>query len=247
MEFKSKNPFLSGKSFKTGAGVYASDYQVMTVNGTMNKTYTLFILLVAGAFVPFYMQEQGMNFFPAAIASLIVGLIMVIIASVSPKTSPYTAPAYALFEGVFIGALSLILNNKYPGIAIQAVVATFTTFGICLALYRFGVVKVTEQFKSVVVASTLAIGTYYLVSIVLGMFGISLFHHGNSLVSIGFSVFVIVIAALNLIMDFDLIEQGARRQLPKYMEWYSGMGLVITMVWLYVEFLRLLSKIQSRN
>ncbi len=122
------------------------------------------------------------------------------------------------------------------------------TFGVCLALYRFKVVKVTEKFKSVVIASTLAIATYYLVSMLFYWIGgVSFFHHNNSLMSIGFSVFVIVIASLNLFLDFDQIEEGANRRMPKYMEWYGAMGLIITLVWLYLEFLRLLSKLQSRN
>ncbi|WP_411406473.1 Bax inhibitor-1/YccA family membrane protein [Flavobacterium sp. RHBU_3] len=248
MELKSRNPFFGGKSYKSATDVYAADYEIMTVKGTVNKTFILFALLFAGAILPFYMLLQGINPYPAAVGSVIVAIIMVVVSSISPKLSPYTAPAYALFEGVFIGTVSLIFEAKYPGIVIQAVAGSLVTFGVCLALYRFGVVKVTEQFKSVVIAATLAICTYYLISALLGwIFGISLFHHGNSLVSIGFSIFVIIIAALNLILDFDLVEQGARRQLPKYMEWFAGMGLVITMVWLYVEFLRLLSKLQSRN
>ncbi|HYD91787.1 MAG TPA: Bax inhibitor-1/YccA family protein, partial [Flavobacterium sp.] len=134
------------------------------------------------------------------------------------------------------------------GIVIQAVGATFVTFGVCLALYRFRIIKVTEQFRSVVVAATLAILTYYILSWVLSLFiNFEPVHQGNSLISIGISVFVIVIAALNLFLDFDMIEQGAQRRLPKYMEWFGAMGLVVTLVWLYIELLRLLSKISSRD
>ena len=258
MEFKSKNPFLSNKSFTKGqTNVYTADGRpveiidynnTMTVQGAINKTALLFTLLLAGAGLTLWMGLQGYNPWTLAITGFFAAFVLIIIGSVAPKTSPYVAPAYALFEGLFVGGLSSILELKYPGIALQAVAATFVTFGVCLALYRFGVVKVTEQFKSVVIASTLAIGTYYLISMLFYFIGgVSFFHHGNSLMSIGFSIFVIIIAALNLFMDFDMIEQGARQRNPKYMEWFGAMGLVITMVWLYIEFLRLLSKLQSRN
>jgi len=255
MELKSKNPFLNNKSFTaTSAKERAYDTEIidynntMTISGTMNKTLIMFVLLLAGASVTWYMAFTGQNPIILTIAGAIIGFIMVIAATFSPKNSQYLAPAYALFEGLFIGGISAILEISYPGIAIQAVGATFVTFIVCLALYRFKIVQVTEQFKSVVLASTLAIGTFYLISMIATWgFGVQMFHHGNSLMSIGFSVVVIIVAALNLFMDFDMIEQGAKRSMPKYMEWYGGMGLIITLVWLYLEFLRLLSKLQSRN
>jgi uncharacterized YccA/Bax inhibitor family protein len=158
------------------------------------------------------------------------------------------APAYALFEGLFIGGISAIFEIKYPGIVIEAVAATLVTFVVCLLLYKYKIVQVTEQFKSVVVAATLAIATYYLISWLFSMFTSFVpVHHGSSLMSIGISVFVIVIAALNLFLDFDEIENGVQRKLPKYMEWFGAMGLMITLVWLYIEFLRLLSKLYSRD
>jgi uncharacterized YccA/Bax inhibitor family protein len=136
----------------------------------------------------------------------------------------------------------------HPGIVINAVGGTFITFLVCFALFKFGIVKVNDTFRSVVVAATVAIGVYYLISWLLSMFTSFVpVHYGNSLISIGISVFVIVIAALNLFLDFDQIEKGAQQRLPKYMEWYGAMGLMITLVWLYIEFLRLLSKISSRD
>ncbi len=211
----------------------------------MGKTAILFGLLLVGALVPFYLIAQGMNFYMPAIVSFVIALIISLAVGFTPKHSRYLAPAYALFEGVVIGSLSILFEVYVkPGIVLQAVAGTFVTFIVCLLLYRFRVVKVTERFKSVAIAATLAIGTYYLVSIVLSWgFGVTLFHHGNSLISIGFSIFVIVIAALNLFLDFDMIEEGAQRSLPKYMEWFSAMGLMITMIWLYLEFLKLLAKL----
>ena len=127
-------------------------------------------------------------------------------------------------------------------------ISSFVTFLICLGLFKFNIVKVNQTFRNVVVASTLAIATYYLLSFIGGLiFDFQAFHHGNSLMSIGFSVFVIVIAALNLFLDFDMIQESAKNKLPKYMEWFGAMGLLITLVWLYVEFLRLLSKLSSRD
>jgi uncharacterized YccA/Bax inhibitor family protein len=177
----------------------------------------------------------------------IIGMILVLVSTFKPHLSTYLAPAYALFEGLFIGGISAIFEVMYPGIVIQAVGATFVTFLVCFVLYKYQIVQVTEKFKSVVIAATLAIGVYYLISWMLTMFtSFQPVHYGNSMMSIGVSVFVIVIAALNLFLDFDQIEKGAEQKMPKYMEWYGAMGLMITLVWLYIEFLRLLSKLNRK-
>lgn len=254
MQLKSKNPFFK-KSFSNEATVYNSDgsqvidyNETMTVKGTITKSFILFGLLLVGAVIPVYLALAGKNPLVPGIISAVIGIGLVIACSVSPKNSRYLAPAYALFEGVFVGAISLLFELRYPGVVVQGVLGTLVTFGVCLALYRFGIVKVTEQFRSIVIAATLAIASYYLISMLFYWIGgISLFHHGNSLMSIGFSIVVIILAAMNLILDFDNIENGAAQRMPKYMEWFSGMGLIITLVWLYLEFLRLLSKLQSRN
>ena len=254
MELRSKNPFLNNKSYTSNkADVYNTedrpaqiiDYNnTMTVQGAVTKSFILFALLMAGAGITWYMAFTGQNPLGLTIAGAVIGMILVIAASFSPKNSRYLAPGYAVFEGLFIGGISALFEVRYPGLVIKAVASTMVTFGVCLALYRFGVVKVTEKFKSVVIASTLAIATYYLISMLFYWIGgVSFFHHNNSLMSIGFSVFVVVIAALNLFLDFDQIEEGVKRRLPKHMEWYGAMGLIITLVWLYVEFLRLLSKL----
>jgi uncharacterized YccA/Bax inhibitor family protein len=257
MRFKSNNPFLSKKFTDNNTTLYNTsgqpveiiDYNnTMTVQGAISKSFIMFALLLAGAAITWHMAFNGQNPLTLTIGGAIIGLVLVIAASVSPKNAPYLAPAYALFEGLFIGGISALFEVRYPGVVFQAVGASLVTFAVCLALYRFGVVKVTEQFKSVVIASTLAIASFYLISMLFYWIGgVTFFHHGNTLMSIGFSVFVIVIAALNLFLDFDMIEQGAQRKLPKYMEWFGAMGLIITLVWLYVEFLRLISKLQSRN
>lgn len=256
MNFNSKNPFLNTKTFSTAVSKNDQVHQTtildyndeMTLSGTINKSLILFLLLTASAVVIWWLTFNGMNPMVPAIGGAVVGLILVVISAFKPQYSPYLAPGYALFEGLFIGGISAIFEAMYPGIVIQAVGATFVTFMICLGLYKYKIVKVTEQFKSVVVAATLAIATYYLISWVFSMFTSFVpVHYGGSWMSIGISVFVIVIAALNLFLDFDRIEKGAEQKMPKYMEWYGAMGLMITLVWLYIEFLRLLSKLNSKN
>nr|WP_322623337.1 Bax inhibitor-1/YccA family protein [uncultured Flavobacterium sp.] len=258
METKSRNPFLTDKAFKNSkTSVYDANgnpvnvidrNDIMTINGTINKTFILFALLFAGALVPFFMQAAGLNPLPGAIASAIVALVMVFGASFAPKYSAYLAPGYALFEGVFISTVSILFEAKYNGIVSQAVMATLITFGVALALYRFRIIRVTERFKSIIITAMFAVISYYLIAFLFSFFGgIQPFHVGNSIASIGFSIFLVGLAAANLLLDFNFIEEGAQRGLPKYMEWYSGMGLLVTLVWLYMEILRLLSKIQSRN
>lgn len=257
MNFKSQNPFLNNKSFSATTASRKEqvhnatiiDYnQEMTLSGTISKTVLLFLLLTASAMVIWWMTFNGMNPLVPAIGGAIVGLILVVISAFKPQYSPYLAPGYALFEGLFIGGISAIFETMYPGIVIQAVGATFVTFIVCLGLYKYRIVKVTEQFKSVVIAATLAIATYYVISWLFSMFtSFEPVHYGNSMMSIGISIFVIIIAALNLFLDFDRIEKGVQQKMPKYMEWFGAMGLMITLVWLYIEFLRLLSKLNSKN
>lgn len=259
----SNNPFLNNKAFSTKVSRKDEVHQAtiidnpetiidadqnMTLSGTINKSLILFLLLTASAIVIWWATFNGMNPMVPAFGGAIVGLILVVIAAFKPQYARYLAPGYALFEGLFIGGVSAIFEIRYPGIVTQAVGATFVTFAICLGLYKYRIVKVTEQFKSVVIAATLAIATYYLISWLVSLFTSFVpVHYGNSMWSIGISVFVIIIAALNLFLDFDRIEEGVEHQMPKFMEWYGAMGLMITLVWLYIEFLRLLSKLNSRD
>jgi uncharacterized YccA/Bax inhibitor family protein len=250
---ESKNPFFRTKTFNNTSAandnVRVIDYSdTMTVSGTINKSFILLMLLVATAFITWNLSFNGYNPIVLTIGGAIVGLILVLISSFKPQLSTYLAPAYALFEGLFIGGISAFFEASYRGLVSQAIGATIVTFLVCFALYKYKIVQVTEKFKSVVIAATLAIGVYYLVSWLLSMFtSFQPAHYGNSMMSIGISVFVIVVAALNLFLDFDQIEKGAQERMPKYMEWYSAMGLMITLVWLYIEFLRLLSKLSSRD
>ncbi|RZJ68061.1 MAG: Bax inhibitor-1/YccA family protein [Flavobacterium sp.] len=255
--FKSNNPFFKNKSFtntsraaeKVHEAVVIDYNETMTVSGTINKTIFMLLGLMASAGVTWFLIATGaLNPFIPLVAGAILGIVFVLVVSFKPQHSAWVAPGYAIFEGLFIGALSAIFEAMYPGIVIQAVAATFVTFLVCLGLYRAGIVKVTERFKSVVIGATMAIALYYLLSWISTFFiNYQPIHHGNSLMSIGISVFVIVIAALNLFLDFDQIEKGAQQRHPKFMEWFGAMGLIITLVWLYVEFLRLLSKLASRD
>lgn len=249
---ESKNPFFNTKSYTNSEKVHDAviiDYnQTMTLNGTMNKAFIMLLLLVAGAATTWTLIGTGSNAIVLILGGAIVGLIAVLVATFKPHLSPYLAPGYAIFEGLFIGGISAFFEAMYPGIVIQAVGATFVTFFVCLILYKYQIVKVTERFRSVVVAATLAIAAYYLISWLLSLFlNFQPVHHGSSMMSIGISLFVIVIAALNIFLDFDQIERGVANRSPKYMEWYGAMGLMITLVWLYIEFLRLLSKLNSRD
>ena len=253
---ESQNPFFKNKTFSTALSkpndtVHKSsviDYNdEMTVSGTINKSFLLLLLLVAGAAVTWTITNNGQNPMIFIIGGAIMGLILVLISSFKPQYSGYLAPGYAVFEGLFIGGISAIFEIRYPGIVIQAVAATFVTFIVCLGLYKFKIVSVTEKFRSVVIGATMAIAAYYLLSWIASfVIKFEAIHQGNSPLSIGISVFVIIIASLNLFLDFDQIDKGAQSKMPKYMEWYGAMGLMITLVWLYIEFLRLLSKLNRK-
>jgi len=248
----SGNPALKESTFlDLGSGTVVSRASgAMTLNGTVNKTgLLLFLAVITAAFAwnQVEVTAEGMTGGLYVWGGLIGGFILAMVTVFKKEWSPVTAPMYALVEGFFLGGISAIFEARYPGIAFQAVLLTFGTLFALLMAYRSGLIKATENFKMGVVAATGGIALVYLATIVLGFFGVEIpMIHGNGIVGIGFSLFVIVIAALNLVLDFDFIETGVERGAPKYMEWYGAFGLMITLVWLYIEFLRLLSKLQSR-
>ena len=256
---RSGNPALKESTFlDLGSGTVVSrDAGAMTLNGTVNKTGILLLLSVLTAAFAWTqsvvtgpdgttMVAPGVTIY--ALGGAIGGFILAMVTVFKKTWSPVTAPLYALVEGFFLGAISAVFELKYPGIVFQAVVLTFGTLGALLAAYRSGLIRATENFKLGVVAATGGIALVYLVSMGLRLFGkdIPLIHE-SGLVGIGFSLFVVVIAALNLVLDFDFIESGVEAGAPKYMEWYGAFGLMVTLVWLYIEFLRLLAKLQSRD
>ena len=251
---RSCNPALSESTFLdlASGSVVTSPDQVMTINGTVNKTGILLLLTVLTAAFA-WSQAIGADGQIApgamiyAIGGAIGGLVLALVTVFKKEWSPVTAPMYALVEGFFLGAISAVFEARFPGIVFQAVLLTFGTLFALLAAYRSGLIKVTENFKLGVVAATGGIALLYLASFVLSFFNINVpVIHEASWLGIAFSLFVVVVAALNLVLDFDFIETGAAARAPKYMEWYGAFGLMVTLVWLYVEFLRLLSKIQQR-
>jgi uncharacterized YccA/Bax inhibitor family protein len=247
---RTANPALNNKTFAHFAS-RATDDSVMTIQGTVNKTGFLLLLLVGAASFTWSTSaaEWGQSGLGGlAIGGAIGGLIFAMITIFKKTWAPVTAPIYALLEGLFLGGLSSMMEMMYPGIVMQAVALTFGTLFALLMAYKSGLIKVTENFKLGIVAATGGIFLVYMVSFVLGFFGVGIpYIHGSGLIGIGFSLFVVVIAALNLVLDFDFIEKGAEMGAPKYMEWYASFGLIVTLVWLYIEILRLLSKLRSRN
>ena len=252
---RSGNPVLKESTFlDLGSGAVVSrDGEAMTLNGTVNKTGFLLLLTVLTAafawnqaFGPDGNLAPGFSVY--VWGGAIGGLVIALVTAFKKEWSPVTAPLYALVEGFFLGAISALYNHLYEGIVMQAVMLTFATLFALLFAYRSGLIKATENFKLGVVAATGGIALVYLATIVLRMFGKDIpMIHDNGIIGIGFSLFVIVIAALNLVLDFDFIESGVEHGAPKYMEWYGAFGLMVTLVWLYIEFLRLLAKLQSRN
>ena len=246
---RSGNPALSAKSFK----VKNKSGEAMTIQGAANKTFLLLLLVLAPAAYVWNYVYQGLN--DGADMTLVPyfmyggiggGLLFAIITIFKKKWAPITAPLYAIAEGFFLGGISAFMKQKFPGIVPQAVGLTFGTLFALLAAYKSGLIKATENFKLGVTAATGGIFLIYLVSFILGFFGIRVsFIHESGLIGIGFSAFVVIIAALNLVLDFDFIEEGAERGAPKYMEWYAAIGLMVTMIWLYIEILRLLAKMRK--
>ena len=241
LSMRSGNPVLSSKTFSTS---YSGD-QLMTMNGTINKTLISLLLLVGSGYYMFNQTNLGVLAF-CGIAAFIVAIVTIF----KKSWSPITVPLYAILEGSLLGGISYMYNSMYDGIVSQAIQLTV---GILLALlfaYKSGYIKATENFKLGVFAATGGIAIIYLINFVMSFFGTGLpvmDINNSSMFSIGFSLVVVVIASLNLVLDFDFIEEGVEKGAPKYMEWYGAFGLMITLVWLYLEILRLLAKLNSRR
>lgn len=247
--FESGNPTLSEKIFSKSLN--QAENQTMTVKGTMGKFGFLLLMVMAGAIFTWQSEPERMTMFMWI--GLIGGLISSLIIIFKPTLAGYIAPAYGILEGFFLGAISAILNEafakRYPGLIMQAVGLTFGVAIAMFLLYNFRVIKATQRLKSIIFTATAGIAIFYLIAMVLRLFHVNLpFMYDASALGIGISLFVIAIAALNLILDFDRIEQGASMGAPKYMEWYGAFGLLVTIVWLYIEILKLLSRFaNSRN
>jgi uncharacterized YccA/Bax inhibitor family protein len=242
------NPAMSEAVYRR-AGLAAAPSQAMTVRGTVLKTAVLVAILLATAAYTWSQAATGSTAvaYGLLVAGALGGFLVALVTIFVPKASPFTAPVYAALQGLFLGAISAVAEAAYPGVVIQAVGLSVGVLAVMLFVYGTGIIRATAKFKIGVVAATGAVCLVYLADIVLSFFGIRLpFIHETGLLGIGFSLAVVVIAALNLILDFDFIEQGARQEAPRYMEWYGGFSLLVTLVWMYLEILRLLAKLRSR-
>ena len=249
---KSSNPALKENIFQRE---YTASADVMTINGTVNKTALSLLLVIAAALYTWNMffnavtPEAGMSaVMPWVVIGGIGGLITAMITIFRPRSAAISVPIYAVLEGLLLGGLSAVFEASYGGIVIRAVALTLAVFATMLFLYRSGIIKVTRGFMIGVLAATGGIALMYLVSFIAGLFGAQMsFMYGNSNLSIGISLVVVAVAALNLVLDFSFIEKAAESGAPKHMEWYGAFGLLVTLVWLYLELLRLLSKLASRD
>lgn len=246
---RTANPALNDKTFDQFRAQPIEADTAMTLQGVVNRTGILLALLVIGAMWTWNIFLNN----PSAvtvwmIGGLIGGLIFAMITIFKAEWAPYTSPIYAILEGLAIGGISAMAEAQFPGVVLQAVGLTFGVLFCLLFAYTSGIIKATENFKMGVVAATGGIFVVYLATWILGFFGVNIpYIHGSGLIGIGFSLFVVVIAALNLVLDFDFIENGVKMGAPKYVEWYAAFGLMVTLIWLYIEILRLLMKIQSRD
>jgi len=254
---KTSNPALGDKTFQdlanSGPGGVVDAAGRMTLNGTVNKTGVLLLCTVATAswtWHQFLQTRQVADIGPMVLVGSLLGFVVAMVTIFKQQWAPVTAPIYALLEGLALGGLSAVAEMRYPGIGIQTVSLTFGTLFVMLFLYRTGVIKVTEKLRLGIIAATGGIVAFYLIEMVMGFFGGGMHFaaiNGSGALGIGFSVVVVAVAALNLVLDFDSIEQGVRVGAPKYMEWYGAFAVMVTLVWLYLEILRLLSKMRSRN
>ena len=242
LALRSGNPALQSSTFSKHLS--SANEGKMTLSGTVNKTgLSLILLIISAGYTWGNPAMHGM-----VVPAVILGVILAFATIFKPMLGHITVPAYAVAQGVCLGVISMIFNNMYPGIVVQAVFLTFGTLAALLLAYKSGLIKATENFKLGVVAATGGIAILYLINFVMGFFGsgIGVISSNNNM-GILFSGFVVVIAALNLVLDFDFIEEGAEMGAPKYMEWYGAFGLLVTLIWLYLEILRLLAKLQSRR
>jgi len=244
---RSGNPSLNDRVFGSQPRP-AYGEERMTLQGSINKSFLLLVVLLAGAFWPWsqYLTTGDASVVgtPLLVGAL-GGFILAMIISFKANLAPVLSVPYAALEGLALGSMSALLERRYPGIAIQAVGLTFAVFAVMLVAYKLNIIRATERFRSIVIGATGAIALVYIVSMVLGFFHVAVpLLNSSSPLGIVVSLVIVGVAALNLILDFDFIESGAAQGAPRYMEWYAAFGLLVTMVWLYLEILRLLSKMR---
>jgi uncharacterized YccA/Bax inhibitor family protein len=246
---RTSNPSLNDKTF-AGLPRVSVAGEAMTLQGTVNKSFLLLLVLLIAALWPwsqFFGSGNPAVIAPAILIGLIGGLALGLIISFKATLAPMLSIPYAACEGLAIGGISAVLEKRYPGIAIQAVGLTFGVMAALLLAYTTGLIQVTQRFRAIVVGATGAVLLLYLASFILGFFHVTVpFLQGGSALSIGVSLVIVCIAALNLVLNFDLIYTGVAQGAPRYMEWYAAFGLLVTLVWLYMEILRLLGQIRQR-
>jgi uncharacterized YccA/Bax inhibitor family protein len=248
--FKSGNPALTKDTFQDVKLPDNTAVNVMTLQGTVNKTALLLGILIAAAFYTWNLFTTTLDFetvYPHFLTGTFGGLVLAFVMVYNKDWSPFLAPLYAALQGLCLGGLSAYFNHIYPGIVMQALMLTLGISLVLLFIYKLGLIKPTENFKLMVAAATGGLALYYLLNFALSFMGIQLpFVHENSFGGILFSLFAVTLAAMNLVVDFDFIESGVEKKMPKYMEWYGAFGLMVTIIWLYIEILRLLAKSRKR-
>lgn len=246
--FDSSNPTLKEKTFERSiASEYGGD--AMTLNGTLNKFGILMALLIASTLFAWDQFQKGSDPVTFMMVGVFGGMLLAIIMMFKLSWSPFLAPGYAVLEGLVIGSISAYVNEAYPGLPMQAVMLTLLVAGLMFLVYRFRIIPVTQRFRQIILVTTIALSLFYLVQWISYQFTgspIAGATMDSSPIGIGFSVFVVVLASLNLLLNFDMIEKGAEMEAPKFMEWYCAFGLLVTLVWLYLEILRLLTKLNRR-
>ena len=246
---RSGNPGLNDKTFSSQPRAFSRDER-MTLQGAINKSFLLLVVLLAGAFWPWsqYLSTGDVSVVGTSVMiGALGGFVLALIISFKATMAPYLAVPYAALEGLALGGFSALLERRYPGIAIQAVGLTFGVLAVLLVAYSMRLIRATQQFRSILIGATGAIALLYLVTMVLGLFHVNV-PVLNDATPLGIIVSLVIcgVAALNLVLDFDLIETGVAQGAPRYMEWYSAFGLLVTLVWLYLEILRLLSKLRRQ-
>lgn len=244
---RSSNPIFRESVIRNE--IYRNPADMMTYSGALNKSIFLFFIITLTFLTSFgfaYLTQNPFNY-PLLIGLSILGFILAMVISFVPKTAAFLSPVYAATEGLFLGLLSFVMNAYYPGIVFEATAITFGIFFAMLFMFRTGIIQVTDKFRAGVIAATFGVFIVYMISFVLNMFGIGVpFIHDSGIIGIGFSCVVLVIASLNLLLDFDMVERFVKNGAPKYMEWYCAFGLMVTLIWIYVEALRLLAKLRDR-
>jgi uncharacterized YccA/Bax inhibitor family protein len=220
----------------------------MSIKGTLNKSILLFLILLVTASLSWRLAQYNPELLPSLmIGSGIVGFVLAMVTIFAHKYAKYTAPLYVAAQGLLLGSVSMLYESLFSGIVLQAILITFAIMGVMLFLFRSEIIKVTDKFRSGVIIATGGIALVYILSFVLGFFGVEIpYLHQGGPIGIAISAFIVVIAALNLILDFNFIQEASDRGAPKDMEWFAAFGLMLTLIWLYLEVLRLLSYLNRR-